>query len=392
MPDDLALLTGPAAGELLAAVLAVTDEHLVGWRVRQVDHRPGCGTTAAYDVRAHGREGERACLLVAGTGAVPVDAPGLVRLAVGEREVAVWRFPHDPWLPALAAANEEPPLRALLDDCGVPAGPVEVRVRAYRPGRRAVVEVRTPEVRLFVKVVRPPSAADLSRRHGLLREAGLPVPRSLLARPDGLVVLEALSGLALRARLREAPPPDLDGRAVLELLDGLPPALRELPRRRSWSDDAGHYAAIVAAALPAQAERCRQLAAEVAAAACATPGDDPVHGDLHEGQLLLDGDRVTGLLDLDSTGPGRRADDLACLLAHLAVRARLDPAHAAGTTALLERWRSAFERTVDPADLRARTAGVVLSLATGPHRVQSAGWPAQTCARLELAERELERH
>jgi Ser/Thr protein kinase RdoA (MazF antagonist) len=176
---------------------------------------------------------------------------------------------------------------------------------------------------------------------------------------------------------------------VLDLLDGLPAALRELPGRRSWSDDVDHYAGVVAAALPAEAARCKALAAGVGARTAGAPGGSAVHGDLYETSLLLDGDRVSGLLDLDRAGPGRRADDLACLLGHLAVLA-LEPAHADGTTALLARWLTAFEPAVDPRELHARVAGVVVSLATGPHRVQSAGWPTATRARLALAERWLD--
>ena len=112
-----------------------------------------------------------------------------------------------------------------------------------------------------------------------------------------------------------------------------------------------------------------------------------MHADLHETQLLLDGDRISGLLDLDTAGPGRRADDLACLLGHAHVLAQTEPAHAATTLALARRWLAEFDRRVDPVDLRARTAGVVVSLATGPHRVQSAGWEDLTRARLDLAER-----
>jgi hypothetical protein len=44
-----------------------------------------------------------------------------------------------------------------------------------------------------------------------------------------------------------------------------------------------------------------------------------------------------------------------------------------------------LDMLVDPADLRRRTAAVVLSLATGPFRVQSADWPEATAQRVSLA-------
>lgn len=389
MPDDLALLTGPGAHDLLAAALATVDEELLSWRVRQVDHRPGGSTTAAYDTRVRGSEGERVQVLGARTGLPTAEGPGLLRLSDGRREVVVWRFPLDPGLPGLPAALDEDAVRRLLDGCGVEPGPVELRVRSYRPGRRAVVEVRTPAARLFVKVLQPDAVEALHRRHVLLRAAGVPVPRSRGWSGDGLLVLEALPGTSLRARLREGVAPDLAGTALLDLLDRLPPQLCELPRRRSWSDEVEHYAGVTAATLPSEATRCAQLAARVRAA-CIEDVVEPVHGDLYETSLLLSGGGLTGLLDLDTAGPGRRADDLACVLAHLAVLAQLEPTHGGAVRALTERWRGDFERAVDPTDLRARVAGVVVSLATGPHRVQSAGWQELTRARLALAEAELD--
>ncbi len=41
---------------------------------------------------------------------------------------------------------------------------------------------------------------------------------------------------------------------------------------------------------------------------------------------------------------------------------------------------------MDPADLRYRVAAVVLSLATGPYRVQEPAWEQATRDRLDLAE------
>jgi aminoglycoside phosphotransferase len=369
--DHLATAAGPGAHALLRA--AVGDAEVLSCRLRQVHHRPHSSTTATWELRVRDRGGEHAEVLG-------------VRLLAGDPEAQVWRFPHDPALPGLAAATDETRVRALLDRCDVEPGPVELRVRGYRPGRRAVVEVRTPAVRLFLKVVRPSAGALLAERHRLLRAAGLPVPPVLAAGEDGRLLLEALPGTSLRARLRDGADPAPGGPELLELLDLLPAALCALPRRTSWTDEVRSYAFVTAGALPGEAERCRQLAEAVRAAVDDEVADEPVHGDLHEAQLLLSGGRVTGLLDVDTAGPGRRADDLACLLAHAHVLAQLEPAHAATTLALARRWLAAFDRRVDPADLRARTAGVVVSLATGPHRVQAPGWQDLTRARLDLAE------
>ena len=381
--DDLVALTAPSVEPLLAA--AVAPEDVLRWRVRSVDHRPGRSTTVAYDVRVRTAAGERVRVvgLSRGTGPATTQHEG--------RGVCVWRYPHDPALPGLAVVTDRGALAALLAEVGGPAGELDVRVRTYRPGRRAVAEVTTPGERLFVRVLRPAVVEAAHARHVLLREAGLPVPRALGRRADGLLVTTALEGTSLRARLREGGAPVPGAAALLELLDLLPRQLLDLPRRRSWADAAGHYAGVLAAALPEEADRCRQLADRVLAVVDGLPADDPVHGDLYETALLLDGDRVSGLLDVDTAGPGRRADDLACLLGHAHVLAQLEPAHAATTTAVAERWLAGVAGRVDPVELRARVAGVVLSLATGPHRVQSADWEAVTRARLDLAEQWLTR-
>ena len=390
MTDDrgLALLTGPPAADLLSAALATTGQELVRWRVRSVDHRPGSSTTVAYDATGRGPGGESREVLGASTALHVSDdlPPGVLVLSDGELQVAVWRLAQDPELPALAGALDEAGVRALLDGFGVEPGPVSVAVRAYRPRRRAVVEVTGPSARLFLKVLRPSRVEALHRRHVLLHDAGLPVPRSLGWSPDGLLVLEALSGSTLRARLREGGSPAPDGEDLLALLDRLPVEVCGLSRRRSWTDEVQHYGRVVASALPEEADRVRGLADRVEALTSGAPADEPTHGDLYEAQLLLDGGRISGLLDVDTAGPGRRADDLACLLAHVAVLAQTEPAHRATTHALGARWRRAFEARVDAVELRARTAGVVVSLATGPHRVQQADWPAATRARLDLAE------
>lgn len=389
---ELALLTGADAEDLLAAALATGGEELVDWRVRQVDHRPGSSTTVSYDATVDGPDGRREQVLGASTGlrrpgAVPA---GVLELSDGTTSVAVWRLPVDPGLPALATAMDEGAVRALLTSYGVAPGPVTLHVRSYRPRRRAVVEVRAPGCRVFLKVLRPSTVEALHARHRLLRQAGLPVPRSLGWRDDGLLVLEGLEGTTLRARLREGGAPAPRGSDLLALLDRLPVAVCDLPARRSWTDAVDHYAAVTASVLPEQAVRCRDLAAGIGALVAGAPPDGPTHGDFYETQLLLDGSRVAGLLDVDTAGPGRRADDLACLLAHVAVLAQMEPGHRASSTALGASWLAEFDRTCDPVELRARTAGVVVSLATGPHRVQEPHWQQATTARLDLAEQWLD--
>jgi hypothetical protein len=375
-------LTGPDAGAILQAALGDAGE-VLWWRPNQVDHQPRRGSTAGYRVRVRWPDGrvteER---FAAATGEPP---PGTVVVEDGVGRVAVWRVPHDPDLPALPAAYDPVRVGELMAGLGLGGGPVELHLRAYRPRRRAVVEAVGAAGRLFLKVVRPPVVRSLHERHRLVVAAGVPAARSLGYTPDGLLVLQEVPGASLRRALRQGDAAP-SGAELLALLDRLPAALLDAPHRRSWLARVGHYAQVVAGVLPSSADRAVQLGTAIAAVGGSGP-TVPVHGDFYESQLRVRQGRLTGLLDLDTAGPGERLDDLACLLGHLSVLtlARRDGSAEIGRIGA--GYLSTFGRTVDPADLRYRVAAVVLSLATGPHRVQEPGWRRATRDRLELAER-----
>jgi hypothetical protein len=382
LDQDLELLTGPDVTSLLRAALQPSGGRLLSMRVTQVDPQPGRGCTAGYQVRVRwpdaGTSTER---FAATTGDIP---DGTLVLEDGSTRVGLWRFPHDPRLPGLPAACDPGAVGRLLDEFGYGSGPVQLRVRGYRPGRRAVIEATTSRARLFLKVVRPSRVQRVHQRHRLLTDAGVPAPPSLGYTPDGLLVLQALPGRTLRHILQHGgtnPPP---ARQILALLDRLPDELADGPPRASWPDQAIHYAAILAAALPDRAAQATDLAEQLAAQQVPGPVT-AVHGDLYENQLLVTRGRITGLLDVDTAGPGPHPDDLACLLGHLSVLAHLDRPNAAAINRVGAAYLAQFEQRADPADLRRRTAAVVLSLATGPHRVQETGWPAATRKRLDLA-------
>jgi Phosphotransferase enzyme family len=194
-----------------------------------------------------------------------------------------------------------------------------------------------------------------------------------------------LPGRSLRDALRQGERRLPSGGVLVDLLDRLPPALAALPGRDSWRDRAPHYAAVVGSALPVHAGWAGDLGAEIHASGGVGP-TVPIHGDFYEAQIHVHSGRLVGLLDVDTAGPGDRLDDLACLLGHLSVLAQIDRHRAPSVNALGARYLATFERAVDPVDLRVRVAAVVMSLATGPHRVQEPGWPAATAERLRLTE------
>jgi aminoglycoside phosphotransferase len=386
--DPLQFMTGPQGGRALAVAVAAAGGTLLTWRPCHVDHRPG-RVTVSYRARIRWRGAVRPRTETLGAttgGALPA---GVTVVGDGDTRIGVWQVPHDPDLPGLAAATDDDAVSRLLSRVGLGSRSARTRLVAYRPRRRAIVEASAGSARLFVKVVRPPQARRLHERHRLFSAAGVPVPRSLGWTDDGLVVLEALPGRTLREALRTqaGPWPDID--ALTDLLGRLP---RELPgarRRRSWSDRAPDYASMVGAASPDLAPRAHHLAAAIRAE-CEDSPPATVHGDLYEQQILVDGRTVCGLLDLDTAGPGDPLDDLACLVGHLSVLAQVWPDRASTISQLGVHYLDELERRIDSRQLRLRIAAVALSLATGPHRVQEAGWRDSTLRRIELVERWLD--
>jgi len=372
-------LLGAEATDLLAAAVGGGGGSLRGVVPRQATYHPGRSLTVRYDATvawADGRSTTESFVAVGG------DVPtGAVVLHDGEQTVGVWRVPHDPLLPGLAPALDPLRTREMLGDLGAPVPEATPRLRAYRPGRRAVVELTAPGVRLYLKIVRRGAAEALHRRHSILAEH-VPVPRSLgWSDEHALVVLQALPGVTMRQALeskRTLP----GGAALLALLDQLPNAPRDA--RPGWQ--AVRFARTVGAVAPELHDRVDTLAATL------TMAEDqlheptvPVHGDFHEAQLLVDGGRISGLLDVDTFGTGRRLDDLATMVGHLSTLAATSrrrvpiERHAA-------RVLDTFDRAVDPVALRHAVAAVVLGLATGPFRVLESQWRRATAQRVLLAE------
>lgn len=376
-------LLGPGAPALLAAAVAAGGGELRSLTARQTTYHPGRSLTVRYDAAVRWRGGPvtNDMLVASAGGHLP---GGALVLEDGDHQVAVWRVPSDPHLPGLAPALDPAAVRRLLHDLGAPVGECTPRLRAYRPGGRAVIEIAAPGARLFLKVVRPRFARALHDRHRLLADH-VPVPRSLGWSGElGLVALQALGGVTLRRALdqRRGLP---DASALLGLLDRLPKPGSGTEPANGWHP--GRFAALISAVAPELAARVGALSEVLAGVeATAEVPAVPVHGDFHEAQLLVEGGRITGLLDVDTFGLGRRVDDVAALIGHLSTLAGTSPRRAA-----IERYAAnlldTFDRSVDPVLLRQAVAAVVLGLATGPFRVLEPAWRTTTARRVRLAER-----
>lgn len=345
----------------------------------QTTWRPGRSLTMRYRVTA--ADGD-----LAGTNdviAVIGEIPDGVSVVAGPgTEVGVWVLPDDPMLPGLRSALDVPTVSRLLSDLGSTEKASATRLRAYRPGRRAVVQVEAGSSSIFLKVVPPKRIDALHSKHRFLADH-LPVPDSLgLAPSQGIVAMMALSGADLRTAFRKNLRPFPDADAIASVVMALPDPKDEW---RAWSpeDTLPRIVELLTLLVPEESERLDRLAAAIGADPAER--DVPVHGDFHEAQILVNGSRLVGLIDVDTFGWGRSGDDAATMLAHLHLLAPDCPDPNAVlrlARALNQRW----DRTTDPIRLRLKTGAHVLGLATGSFRVQSANWVAETRARIEMAE------
>jgi Phosphotransferase enzyme family len=383
-PAALRLMLGPDAAGLLQAVADAAGGTLTSWRPRQVNHQPARSTVVQYRTGVRWANSETTSeTFVAATGdRVPVE--GAAVFEDGTNRVAVWRWPHDPFLPGLSEALDPALVGSLLDDLGVDGGAVQIRTRAYRPGRRAVVEVTGRRGRLFLKVVRPGRVEELHLRHRSLVEH-LPVPDSLGWSDSGILVLTALPGETLRSGLRSTRQPLPQPEAVSQLLDRFPSQLADERPHRDLITLVSHHSSVISETVPAVKTKLEATLEVFTAGREDDPGPvTAVHGDLYEAQLMVNRGRITGLLDIDTAGSGFRVDDFANFCAHLSVLAQMTdrPRQVRRFGAsLLSHAEMLHPRPV----LRRRIAAAVLGLATGPFRVLEANWEANTARRLDLA-------
>jgi hypothetical protein len=286
-------LLGEGASDMIAAATGLDVQRVTP---RQVHWRPGHSLLVVADVAAADAPSQ---VYVMATGGELL--PGAAILEHDRHRAATWPLAADPALPGLAVALDPVRTAALLAQVGVTATEVRCTLRSYRAGRRAVVEVTGPDLRLFIKVVRPSRVAALQRRHRLASEV-LPVPRSHgWADEHGLVVLESIPGRTLRDALATSGEPLIAPTAIFGLLAALPDP-GEAGAPSSVRTTAGGHLPLLKRLLPHLAGRLDALAStieEVPDEAAPTV----LHGDLHDRQLLVADGGITGIVDIDTMGP-----------------------------------------------------------------------------------------
>lgn len=429
MTDPHGPLRGDQTGELLRLALQASGLDLVSWQRTHLFERPGAETTGIFAVTASSAGRTVSLHLIGSTveltagqrrslGAVRLSpelsaglSPGAGGASAGrEAQTAVhfWPHPTDPALPGLPAACDPSQLGDRISAAtGEPSVVGELSMLVLRPLRRAVLRasVSTPagsSRTVFVKVLRPERSVLQLRRHALAWGAPGAVDLG-----EGLIMLEQAPGLPLTEHLHQpgsragtdsAALARLTPQTLLSPLDRLGTdaeaagGILSLPRRAAQADRLEDYAG-VAVRTGADPLRVRGLCRGIRRRLVQEHGPPvPTHGDFHPANIFFrlepgrEGAREmapSALIDVDTLGPGRRADDLACLLAHLLTLPTLDADGYTEVPRLAEAVRSCAAESSDAADLGARTAGVLLSL------LPSAQTAERGSAWLDLAERSL---
>lgn len=385
LPLTGSLLDPARAAEVLHPAVALHGGRVAELRVTGVRYRRGRQLAVRYraDIDWGDRRSIETAVLLTQRKRLPEQA-AVLEGPDGAR-VAAWLYPWDPYLPGLPSAAAPAAVRDLLASLGDDDGRIAIRPRVYRPTARAVLQV-TGSASLYLKVVRPDEVRRLYELHRQVAER-VPAPAVYgYAADQGILVFEARAGRELGQAIaagRTVPSPA----ALFTLLD----RLAELPIPEGDGSAPAtavtSYRDALLGIAPAHAQRVQEIA-ERSSAAPWHP-DRVVHGDFYEAQVLVEGERVSAVLDLDRLRAGDAADDAATLIAHLDVAA-WNSRHAGPR---LRSYRQAVvaeaQRRVDHDVLLRRVAGVLLGLAAWPFRSQQPDWPDRTAALIDLAARAL---
>ena len=364
------------ASELLSEALEVPQAHITF--VSQ--HPLGAGSVSGFDVLHASHPGaEEAGSPSDGPLRYYVDTSGLrvaeeTGLALGplkSPEARIWMHPADPHLPGLPTVSFHRAAEQLFERVGLVADGVPEFV-GYRPGRRAVLRLSASDAATdsahtlasaqgsspqapaqssghinralvssprWIKIVRPSRVERIVHTHEACAAAGIPVPRMLAWSPDGVILLDSAHGTPGPSFAWHTP-------ALLDEADRLMERFSSVDVNHANKGVAGRidwYAGRLTGSLPSCAQRVEHLVADARKLLTqdATRPTRVVHGDLHFGQLFFDdGGRITGVIDVDTTGVGDAAEDPAALIAHATASAMLS-----GTSGLTRVWEVADEGT-----------------------------------------------
>ncbi len=365
----------PAADdELLRGALGLRDGEVVTLLTREP---LGDGSVAGFTVGVDAAGSPLVYYVDTSRHAVTAETGVALVRDDGSVDARVWMHPADPHLPALAPAAFGHAAAALLARAGM-HGAGAPAIVGYRPGRRAVLRVPTADGDAWIKVVRPRRVQRIVDLHAALSSGGIPVPAVRAWSPEGLVILTAAAG----APAIEA---DLDPDVLLDAVDRLREALAGIalacPARTSLVQRIDWYAGRIRRVAPERADRIAALLHAAFAAEAERPAVG-IHGDLHAGQLFLEGAEIVGVIDVDTAGRGDPADDAGAFTAH-AVATTLMSWGMPGEARMRRLAQRALARWATDAATRARIGAQLLGHAVA---AADAGEPERMNTLLTIAE------
>lgn len=362
MDDAAEFLRSEEFDEVLQAALTGGHHGLVGFSAELFDwhNRPGSEISAGYRVHYEVAGQSFDEVLYATTASVGPPAAHLENQGIS---FDVWRYPHDPRLPALPDTCDPNTVgNWLRGTSSAEIGSPRLKLLAYRPLRRAVMRAELGQAVFFLKVLRPAKLPGLIRRQELLAQAGL-ASMHLGSPAEGVLIMPSEQGRPLIDLManRETIP---NAEQLLQALDRLPVEAVDLPRRPAWSERLDFHAATAAEKIGIdQAEGLRERIQKQLDSAPVGPVV-ATHGDFYEKNIFVHEGRLS-VIDSDSLGPGLREDDLACALGHLAVLPSFDEDRFSHLGGVIENWTEEFSKVVNQDALKARVAAVILSLVAG---------------------------
>lgn len=203
------------------------------------------------------------------------------------------------------------------------------RLVGYRAGRRAVLSgcrsrdpISASAQHRYIKVVRPTRLRALVSAHTAIDDwpDEVTLPSLLDAQPDGRLTVAAVAGTSLHNLLRAE-----SWSTMLRSIDAIAhsligfhhaPSRSDIPVR--VSDDPWDLVGMVARC---DSERAAQLSPiATLLPTFASGGTQLTHGDLHDKNVIVGGETLLGLIDLDGLAFGYGEDDVANLAVHLQLR------------------------------------------------------------------------
>ena len=402
---------------------------LDGLKTYSVRYEPGRRCTLLYSARFRRPLGGRGiswplAAMVLPEGRTPPDPPadrraprdaplGTTVVRVPHAGLAVYPYPFDPKLRALARACDPVAVRAALGtawkDHGVSPRRVGVERLGYTPFARAALGFEIlgerrhsglPEIRRLV------GKLDVDRSPQHLFARSLAMWRAARGRIElvppvgylpslGLFLQERLEGarladLATGARFVKRARQVARAAATLHRLE-LPLRSRRGPSREAAA--VHRWGGLLSAIRPGSAPRVRRLCDRIAADLehrISITG--PVHADLHPANLLVSGERLI-LIDLDNAALGDRLLDVGRFLAALRTTSFRVHGRADGLAEAEEAFLEKYLRLSGEDESRARlfeAACLITSAVTG-FRLQRRDWQRSADALIEEAEGALDR-